>query len=237
MLALAFLSVGLLVWETWGDITPAQRTLVLQIDLVIVAVFAVEFAIRWSKSDHPRTFPFRYWYDILGMIPVSHPIFRGFRLFRVVRIVVILSRFGRAADRALGEQVTARFLQKFKSLIIEVIGDALTVKVLDETLSVLQMGEYAKNMADHMEERGEEMISIIVEKIKDDPQVGRIRHMPFFDDVVGISSRVTERVIVDLLRDPRMDQMIKDIIQQNVEQIRQSVKRKEALQQRVMPTG
>src|SRR5688572_201005 len=111
MLVLALLSVAMLVYETWGPVTEEQREQILLADLVIIAIFAIEFAVRWIKDDKPRTFPLRYWYELLGMVPVAHPAVRGFRLFRIVRIVVILSRFGRAADRAFGDEFTYRLLR------------------------------------------------------------------------------------------------------------------------------
>jgi len=168
------------------------------------------------------------------MIPVSSPAVRGFRLFRIVRIVVLLSRFGRAADRALGEEFTARMVRRFKDVIVEIIGDAVTVRVIDMTLDVLQKGEYTRNLADHLERHGDEMMGIIVDRVKTDEQLGRVRHVPFFDDLVATSSRVTQRLLIDLLRDDRMDQMVKDVIRQNVEQIREAVREKEALR-RVRP--
>lgn len=229
MLALAIVSVGLVSYETWGSPTPEQTRQILLLDLAIIAVFALEFIVRWTQDDRPRSFVARNWYDLLGMIPVTHPAVRGFRLFRLVRIIVILSRFGRAADRAVGQEFTYRIIKRFKGLIVEVVSDAVTVRVMDMTLDVLQKGEYTKNMADHLEAHGDEMMEIIMERVKEDPKIGRIKRVPFFDEVVATSSRVTQRLIIDLLRDPRMDQMVKDIIRQNVQQIRQAVREKEAL--------
>lgn len=229
MLALALLSVAMLVYETWGAPTAEQTRQILLADYVIVGIFAVEFTIRWIKDDRPKTFPLRFWYDLLGMIPISSPAVRGFRLFRIVRIVVILSRFGRAADRAFGEAFTARLVRRFRNVIVEVIGDALTLRVLDMTLDVLRKGQYTENMASHLEAHGDEMLEIIIDRVKNDEKLGRIRHVPFFDDVVATSSRVTQRILIDLLRDPRMDQMVKDIIDQNVSQIREAVREKESL--------
>lgn len=229
MLALALVSVGMLAYETWGSVTPEQRRQIFLADYVIIGIFAIEFTLRWVKDDKPRTFPLRYWYEVLGMIPVAHPAIRGFRLFRIVRIVVILSRFGRVADRAFGEGFTRRILLRFKGLIVETVGDAITVKVLDETLAVLQKGAYTTNLADALEKHGDEMLAIITEKVKQDPEVGAVRHVPFFDTVVATSSKVTQRILIDLLRDPRMDQMVKDIIQLNVEQIRSEVAKRDAL--------
>lgn len=228
MLALALVSVAMLVYETWGPVTPEQRRQILLADYAIIGIFAIEFAIRWAKDPKPRTFPARYWYEVLGMIPVAHPAIRGFRLFRIVRIVVILSRFGRAADRAFGQGFTRRLLVRFKATIVETLGDAITVKVLDETLGVLQKGSYTRNLADAMELHGDDMMAIITEKVKQDPEVGAVRHLPFFETMVATSSKVTQRILVDLLRDPRMDQMVKDIIRLNVEQIRSEVAKRDA---------
>ncbi|MEA3191467.1 MAG: voltage-gated potassium channel [Thermoplasmata archaeon] len=227
MLVLALLSVGMLAYETWGPVTPEQTAQIILADYVIIGIFALEFAYRWIRDPKPATFPLRNWYEVLGMIPVSHPAIRGFRLFRIVRIVVIMARFGRAADRVFGEGFTRRLLARFKKAIVDTIGDAITVKVLDETLEVLQKGRYAANLADAMERHGPEMQAIIVEKIKADPELGTVRHIPFFDAVVATSSKVTQRVLIDLLRDPRMDDMVKQIIRDNVEQIRAAVRQKE----------
>lgn len=233
MLALALLSIAMLTYETWGDPTPEQTRQIIIGDLVIVGIFAIEFSIRWAKDPKPKTFPLRQWYELLGMIPIAHPAVRGFRLFRVVRIVVLLSRFGRAADRAMGEEFTYRLVAKFKGIFVELLSDAITVRILDRTMDVLQKGRYTQNMADAIEQRGDEVLEIIVEKVQQDPKVGRIRHMPFFEDVVATSSRVTQRILVDLLRDERMEQMVKQIIAQNVEQIRAEVRRNEALHARM----
>lgn len=235
MLLLAVLSVGMLTYETWGNPTPEQTRQIILADYVIVGIFAIEFTIRWLRSPDPRTFPLRQWYEVIGMIPISSPAVRGFRLFRLIRIVVLLSRFGRAADRAFGEEVTARFVGKSKDLIVETIGDAVTLRVMDMTLDVLQKGRFASNLADHMEARGDEMMDLITQKIAHDPALGRVRHIPFFDDIVATSGRVTQRVLIDLLRDDRMDAMVKDVLRQNVQQMREAVAEKEALKRRVLP--
>ncbi|MFA5943245.1 MAG: ion transporter [Candidatus Thermoplasmatota archaeon] len=228
MLVLAIVSVAMLVYETWGPVTPQQRTQILRADLVIIAIFAVEFAFRWIRDDKPRTFPLRNWYELLGMIPVAHPAIRGFRLFRIIRIAVILSRFGRAADRAFGEEFTYRFVRRFQGVVVDAIAGAVTVRVLEETAQVLEKGTYAQNLADALETRGEEMLALAIEKVKADPEVGAVRHLPFFEPVVAASSRVTQRIAIDLLRDDRMEAILRDILRSNVAQIRTAIQRKEA---------
>jgi voltage-gated potassium channel len=231
MLVLALVSVAMLVYETWGPVTPEQREQILAADLVIIAIFAVEFAFRWARDPKPRTFPLRNWYELLGMIPVAHPAVRGFRLFRIIRIAVILSRFGRAADRAFGDEFTYRLLRRFKSLLVDTLSGAITLRVLEETAQVLEKGTYAQNLADALEARGEEMLALAVEKVKADPEVGAVRHLPFFEPVVAASSRVTQRIAIDLLRDDRMEAILRDIIRANVKQIQAAIERNEAARQ------
>lgn len=230
MLVLAFVSIGLLAYETWGNPTAEQTRQILLADYVIIGIFAVEFTVRWIKDDRPKTFVWRNWYDLLGMIPVAHPAIRGFRLFRIVRIVVLLARFGRAADRVWGQEVVNRLLFRFKDVIVNLVSGAVTLRVLDETEAVLMKGRYAKNLADAIELRGDDILHIVVEKVSNDPQVGRVRHIPFFEEIVGTSSKVTQRIMVDLLRDERMGDMIREIIGQNVAQIRAEMREKEANQ-------
>lgn len=229
MLTLAVVSIGLLAYETWGDPSPELTRQILLADYVIIGIFALEFIVRWVKDDRPKTFVARNWYDLLGMIPVAHPAIRGFRLFRILRIVVLLSRFGRATDRAFGQEFVHRFILRFKDSFVDLVSGAVTLRVLDETEEVLLRGRYAKNLADAIEQRGDEILDIVVEKVADDPQVGRVRNIPFFKEIVGTSSRVTQRIMVDLLRDDRMGDMIRDIIRQNVAQIRAEMKQKEAV--------
>lgn len=227
MLSLAIVSVAMLAYETWGDPTPEQVDQILLADYVIIGIFAIEFAFRWSQDPQKKTFVWRNWYDLLGMIPVAHPAIRGFRLFRILRIVVLLSRFARATDRALGQEFVFRLTGRFKAAIVDAISGAVTLRVLGETEEVILRGRYTHNLADAMETRGEEILDIIVEKVAEDPRIGRVRHMPFFEEVVATSSKVTQRILIDLLRDPRMEGIVKDIIRQNIDQIKASVQAKE----------
>lgn len=228
MLLLAVLSVAMLCYETWGNPSAEQTRQILLADYVIIGIFAFEYSIRLAKAEKKGRHMLRTWYEILGMIPVAHPAIRGFRLFRIIRIAVILSRFGRAADRAFGDEFTYRLIRRFKNTIADAISGTVTLRVLDETTDVMLKGKYMANMADAIEEHGDAMLDIAVEKVAEDPQIGRVRNVPFFDDIVRASSRVTQRIVIDLLRDPRMEELTQEIIAQNVQQIKASIKEKEA---------
>ena len=223
MLVLALLSVGLLAWEMWGDVAEATRQLIFTADYAICAIFAVEFLWRWRDAGWTRDYVKRNWYEVLGMIPLQHPLLRGFRLFRVLRILILFARFGRAADRALGDEFTYRLVNRFKNAIVESISSAVTVAVLDEVKGVLIKGRFSSNIARALEENQAPLRAMIAEKLRDDPQAGRLSRLPFARDITEAIIDAALRVVEQVLQDPRTDELISDMLRENLDQIRASV--------------
>lgn len=232
MLVLAVLSVGLLTVETWGDVSAEVRSNILNIDYALCAIFAVEFFWRWHvagwKMNHLR----RNWYDALGMIPVSHPALRGLRLIRVLRFVTLFSRFGMAADRALGEEFTYRLVNRFKGAIVNSISSAVTVAVLDEVQQVLTRGTYTHNIARVLQENQVALRTTIIQKMSEDKQTGRLHRLPFYNDIVESVIDAVMRVLEEVLTDPRTDELVADMIRENLQQIRSAIESNQLEKQR-----
>lgn len=223
MLSLALASIGLLGYETWGPVTDAQRQLIVYGDLGFCAIFAAEFIWRWRGVGWEPAFLKRNWYEILGMIPAAHPAIRAFRLFRVVRVVVMLSRFGAAADRALGEDFTYLFVNRFKRAIVESISDAVTVAVLDEVAEVLGRGTYTRNVSRALRENQDALRAMMFEKLRQDPKAGRLSKLPFYKDISESLVDAGFRIVEEVLADPRTDELVADILRENVRQLRGAV--------------
>ncbi|SDC11457.1 ion transporter [Actinokineospora iranica] len=224
MLALALLSVGLLAYRAFWRPAAEVAALIARVDLALCAVFAVEFLWRWRTAGFTRRFVWLNWYDVVGMVPVAHLAFRAFRLLRVVRIGMQLTRFHRPVDRSMGEELANRAMGRFGGVIIDVIKKPLTVAVLDEVVSVLRTGHYARNIASALEENRVEIRAMVLEKLKDDPQIGRLRRLPFHDEIVGAVSDAALRVVLEMLADPRTDELISDLLRENINQIRDAVR-------------
>lgn len=225
MLLLAVLSIGLLAWETWWPVTDQQRQWILRADYAVCAAFLAEFLWRWYVDGWRWHFLARNWYDILGMIPVSQPALRGFRLFRVVRIVVLLARFGMAADRALGEEFTYRLVNRFANPIIDAISGSVTLAVLDEVAEVLEKGTYTRNIARALDENHPQLRGLIADKLRADPRTGRLSRLPFYEDIVGSVVDASLSVAQEILRDPRTDRLVADMLHENLTQLREAVHR------------
>ncbi|WP_107653730.1 hypothetical protein [Nocardia suismassiliense] len=220
MLALAIVSVVLVGWITFFTVSDQTYRTIVIVDWAVCGVFAVEFLWRWRRAGWPWTFPFVYWYEVLGMIPVTSPFFRGFRLLRIVVIVV---RLGRVADRVFGDRVTAALVNRFVSTIVETIKRPMTIAVMDEVAQVMRTGHYTRNIAAALQENRSELDEMILELIKKDPQAGRVRYIPFHDDIIRLIADTTFRILFQVLEDPRTDELVSDVLRENIDQIRLAV--------------
>jgi hypothetical protein len=220
MLALAVFSVGLLVYVTFFPHSDETAHRVFIIDTTVCGLFALEFLWRWRRNGWEKWFPLRNWYEILGMIPIAHPALRGFRL---LRIIVVLVRLVRTADRAFGERFTQRLVERLSRPIVLAIKKPITIAVLDEVVKVLETGNYPQNLARSLGENQNLLRGIIAEKLKNDPQAGRLSKLPFHDEVVRSVIDTAMRVILEVLTDPRTDEFFAHVVRENREQIRSAV--------------
>ena len=223
MLLLAIVSTGYLVWITFFDVPEETVQLIYRIDYVVCGIFAAEFLWRWRRAGWSWKFPVLYWYEILGMIPVAVPWLRAFRLLRFVEI---FARLGRAADRAIGDRVTNAILGRVMGTVVEAVKRPVTVAVLDEVADVLRAGHYTQNVAEALEENRAELDEMILEMIRDDPTTGRLRFIPFHDDIVRLVADTVFRILFRVLDDPRTDELVSDVLRENIDQIRAAVKGK-----------
>ncbi|WP_245546928.1 ion transporter [Nocardia brevicatena] len=221
MLALAVVSVALICWVTFFDVSDETYRVIVLVDYATCAVFATEFLWRWRRAGWPWSFPFVYWYEVLGMIPVTSPFFRAFRL---LRLVVILVRLARVADRVFGDRVTAAVVNRSVGTIVDIIKRPVTIAVMDEVAEVLRTGHYTRNIAAALEENRSELDEMILEMIKKDPQAGRVRYIPFHDDIIRLIADTVFRIVFQILADPRTDELVSDLLRENVEQLREAVR-------------
>lgn len=221
MLGLAVVSAGLLGYMFLESPPWHVGLVIFAVDCVVCGIFLAEFLWRWRKRGWRRSFLGRNWYELIAMLPAAHPILIPHRF---ISAVLLLLRLGRAADRAVGEQFTYRLVDKLTDPIVLAVRKPVTIAVLDEVVKVLQTGNYADNLARSIGEHRAELREIIVEKIAEDPQLGRLRRLPFHGEIVGGVVDVSFRVILEVLSDPRMDQFVAAVVRDNREQIRRAVK-------------
>jgi hypothetical protein len=128
--------------------------------------------------------------------------------------------------RGVREPFVVRLINRASDRVVSVVKRPLTIAVLDEVADVLQTGNYTRNVAAAIQENREEIKQMVAEKIRDDPTAGRIHLVPFHDRLIDQTSETTLRVILEVLADPRTDELVSDMLRDNIRQIRQAVRAK-----------
>lgn len=107
---------------------------------------------------------------------------------------------------------------------LELIKRPLTIVVLDEVAAVIQTGHYTKNISDALRENHDELKLLVADKVRNDPNTRLVKKLPGYDMIVSEVSETTLRVLIDMLSDPRMDELVSDLLRNNLEQIKLAVR-------------
>jgi hypothetical protein len=115
-------------------------------DLVFVAIFLTEFAVRWivaiRRDRYLRWYfyPFLHWYELLGCIPVM-----GLRALRFLRIFSMLWRLNRLGVITLQDTAPGRFVRTYYEVLVEELSDRVVLNVLDGIQGELGTGQPVTN--------------------------------------------------------------------------------------------
>jgi len=140
-------------------------------------------------------------------------------------LAIVTALVGRwLVKRGLREPFVVRLINRASGSVVDVIKRPITIAVLDEVVDVLGAGHYTRNIASALEENHQELKAMLAEKIKQDPTTRRIGLVPFHDRIINDTSEVVLRVILDVLMDPRTDELVADMLKYNVVQIRTAVR-------------
>ena len=129
--------------------------------------------------------------------------------------------------RGLRTPWAVRRMNRVTIWVVDLIKRPITVAVLDEVSEVLQSGHYTKNISEALVENHDELVALVAEKVRNDPATRVVSHLPGYDTVVHQVSETTLRVLIEMLGDPRMDELISDLIRNNLQQIKQAVREHE----------
>ena len=73
-------------------------------------------------------------------------------------------------------------------------------------------------------ENHDELVALVAEKVRHDPASRVVSRLPGYEVVVHQVSETTLRVLIEMLGDPRMDELISDLLRNNLDQIKEAVR-------------
>jgi hypothetical protein len=120
-----------------------------------------------------------------------------------------------------------RLLNRLRDRLLAVVKRPITMMVLDEVAAVIQTGHYTRNISDALLENHDELKELVREKVSADQNVRLISRLPGYDTVVSETTETVMRVLIDMLRDPRTDELVSDLLRNNLQQIRQAVRERD----------
>jgi len=218
----AWVSAALGLWLVVVDPVGVWRDRLLNVDAALCAIFLLAICARWLRFRIGWIYLRKHWWEALSVVP-----FLVLESWHWVGYVVLFARVLRVVDRTdnvFGDKITGSIVGHFSAPIVEVIKRPITIAVLDEVIDVIRTGHYAANVSAALEENRLELEALILDLIRKDQAVGKLRRMPFHDDVVRLVSDTVFRIVHGALDDPRVHELIDDIIRNSATQLRASVR-------------
>ena len=118
-------------------------------------------------------------------------------------------------------------INRLRDRLIALVKRPITIMVLDEVADVIQTGHYTRNISDALIENHDELKRLVAEKVRQDPNAKLIGKIPGYDAVVSEVTETTLRVLISMLDDPRMDEVVSDLLRNNLQQIKRAVRERQ----------
>lgn len=114
---------------------------VARIDIIFVAIFLIEFSIRWGLAIARKTYykwyfyPIIHWYDVLGLIPVGY-----MRILRVLRVFSIIYRLQHMGMIDIRKTYVYKQFDKVRNIISEEISDRVVINIIENSQEEIRNG-------------------------------------------------------------------------------------------------
>jgi len=118
-------------------------------------------------------------------------------------------------------------LNRLRDRVVALVKRPVTIMVLDEVAAVIQTGHYTQNISDALLENHDALNQLVAEKVRADPNVRLIGRLPGYDTVVSETTEMVMRVLIDMLGDPRTDELVSDLLRNNLQQIKRAVRERD----------
>jgi hypothetical protein len=228
------LSVERTNWFVKGERITTLILCFIWIDLIICEIFFIEFFTRTVGSKEPKKYARRHWFDILGMIPVSHPALRAFRLLRILRLFIVFTRLKVSIDKAYGEGVTRRFIRRYKELLADEVTNRVMIKMIELVEAELAKTKYQRmltGVTSAIESRRAEIKRLAVDAVDKtldkQPLTRLIKLIPFASSQIKRSVDDSVDAVMDMLRSEEINKMILEVLKSVLTEMKKSITTKE----------
>lgn len=222
------------------------------VDLLITLVFVVDF-LREARGKSAGRVVREGWFDIVGMVPMAAfvamealaegipfwsaltgaqrltgavaagGLVRLFRLVRIVRIVQAFARFLRATNMTFGEQVTKRFFDKYRRIIVAELTTPIMVAGISVTQQIVIRMKFLEAAGKSLDAKRPEIHAAVMEALQKNKVPENFLAQPFVDKLVHDIENAVVNTVVDTLTGPELNKLTQEMIVEVMENFKKQL--------------
>ena len=147
-----------------------------------------------------------------GGAAASGSLLRLFRLVRIVRIVQAFSRFLRATNMTFGEQVTKRFFDKYRRIIVAELTTPIMVAGITVTQEIVIRMKFLEAAGKSLDAKRPEIHAAVLEALKKNHVPENVLTRPFVEKLVNDIENAVVNTVVDTLTGPELNKLTQEMI-------------------------
>lgn len=223
ILGLAFVSLLVFFLYHTDKLTGADITALRTIDLVLVALYAAAFFVKYLLADKRLRWLRRNAFFVLGAFPLTFPFLIPERFFIVVQIVIIVLRTGEALDRAFGARVLAGLIERYQYMLVESLTDPLLMRLAVVLEDAVTSRDYAAAIGKKLDERRDLVEAAVKRAIHASPKLTRVTQFGPVERWVDETTGEMVDALHAALTGPEINTIIREGLQEAFAELKQGI--------------
>lgn len=203
-------SAGRILKDGWFDI------------LGLVPMIAFVY-IEARVAGNPFGAVFNEQVRLTGGAAASGSLLRLFRLVRILRIVQAFSRFLRATNMTFGEQVTKRFFDKYRRIIVAEMTTPIMVAGITVTQEIIIRMKFLEAAGKSLDAKRPEIHAAVLEALKKNHVSDNVLAKPFVDKLVHDIEDAVVNTVVGTLTGPELNKLTQEMIVEVLENFKRQL--------------
>lgn len=148
---------------------------------------------------------------------------RLFRFVRIVRIVQAFSRFLRATNMTFGEQVTKRFFDKYRRIIVAELTTPIMVAGITVTQEIVIRMKFLEAAGKSLDAKRPEIHAAVLEALKKNKVPQDFLTTPIVEKVVNDVENAVVDAVVATLTGPEINKLVQEMIVETMQQFKEQL--------------
>jgi voltage-gated potassium channel len=211
--AFVFSLISLILPSFW-IFSPAQHlpAFWMWTDVGLGVFFGLEFltrsGLRWNPTSYIRT----RFFDFVAVVPVLVLVHYQVPHLLVWMWIIVLARFGRSIDRALGDGFWTRNLFALLEGFEEEITDRVMLRIMTRVRLDLERGSFGKGLAEALERNKQNLLDQVRSQHPSEGIGGGLAKITGFNSALEKAEERTFDAVIEIVKSPEVDRAIREAV-------------------------